>query len=103
MMSRRLMFTGADRLSSALRRAVHAVAGGRLGLEPGGRDRLAAVLARAVGAGFELGQSVLDPAQRLPQGLGQRLGLASLCSDLTGVGKILVVVQPAVPAEAELG
>jgi hypothetical protein len=52
---------------------------------------------------LEFGQGVLDVAQRLLQGLGQRLGLAPLRSDLTGVGKVLVVIQAAVLAEAELG
>src|SRR5438067_11416780 len=102
MMSARPMFTGAARAGSALRCAVDTEAGGRLGLEAGGRDRLATALARPVGAGFELDDGVPDLGQRLLQRLGQRLGLAPLCGDLTGVGKVLVVVQPTVLAETEL-
>src|SRR5207248_1115293 len=94
---------GRPRAALALGCAVDAVAGGRLGLETGGQNRLATVLAGAVAAGFELGQGVLDLAQGLPQRLGQCLGLAPLRGDLTGVGKVLVVVQPAVLAQAELG
>src|SRR5438270_3648600 len=101
MISKRVRCT-ASGAALALGSAVDAEAGGRLGLEAGGRDRLAARLTRAVRAVVELGQGALDLAQRLPQRLGQGLGLASLRGHLARVGEVLVVVQPAVLTDAEL-
>src|SRR5579871_2697862 len=88
----------------ALRRAVDAVAGGRLGLEPGGRDGLAAVFAKSVRALLKLGQGPLDLTQGLPERGGQGLGLPPLRRDLARIGEIRVVLQPGVALRiAELG
>src|SRR5581483_597452 len=76
--------------SPARRSAVDAEPGGRLGLQAGLGNRVAALLADAVRPLLHLVEGVLDLAQRLHQRVGQRLDLAPLGRDLAGVGEALV-------------
>src|SRR5437879_234293 len=89
------------RFNSAFGGAVDAVTSCRLGLQPGGGDRLPAVFAESVGAALDFAQGVLDLVEGLFELGGQRLRLAPLGRDLAGIGEVRVVRQSDV-AEAQL-
>src|SRR5687768_13353427 len=85
------------------RGAVDAEPGARERLQAGRLDGLAAALADAVRACLDLLQSRLDVAQRVPQLVGQHLGLAALGRHLAGIGEVGVVLQASGVTEAQLG
>src|SRR3954469_13119102 len=86
------------RASAAFRCARNAEPRRRHGLEPGVGNVLAAGFALPVCAALELAERGVDLEQRFAQRVQQRVDLAPLGGDLTGVGEA-VVIRVAIDAE----